>query len=37
MKQILKVFLPVAVLGTGCGSDPISVDAGSIPGTWNAL
>jgi hypothetical protein len=37
MKQILKLFLPVAVLGTGCGSDPISVDAGSIAGTWNAI
>lgn len=37
MKQILKVFLPVAVIGTGCGSDPISVDADSIAGTWNAI
>jgi hypothetical protein len=37
MKQTLKIFLPVMVIGTGCGSDPISVDPDSIAGTWDAL
>ncbi len=37
MKQILKVFVPVLVIGTGCGSDPISVDPDSIAGTWDAI
>ena len=37
MKQILKVFVPVMVIGTGCGSDPISVDPDSIAGTLDAI
>jgi hypothetical protein len=37
MKQFLKAFVPVLVIGTGCGSDPISVDPDSIDGTWEAI
>ncbi len=36
MKQLSKIVVPVALLAIGC-SDPVSIDPGSLAGTWNAI